>query len=404
MLDENGNLEWNTFLGGSSFDLPLSIIATSSSNLIVAGYSYGSWGNPLHVYSGGDTDMFIATLDTNGNFKWNSFYGGIGSDSADGVRYHILSGGVVVIGRSDNSWGNPLRPYSSSSEGFVAMIDMAGSAPVATATFTATPVLATSIPPSSTPIPTPTPRNATSTPVRPTATATTSPPTSFSVIGDNSKIHLSWPSVPNTYVYKVYIECPAGAAPPEQTGNCNEPAYTNANKYVFSGLTNFVTYRVWVASVDSSGSPLLTLPAVDVVPSAGVFLSLVTNIDPCSSQDCRESNNSFNEAQPINIGERVLASLKGVAPNEDLRDFYKIQLQTGKSYVIQLKSTGNLDLDLYLYNAPNDGAKIKSSTLGNNSNEEIPFKAEPGGIHYILVVVNQKNDSRQQYELVVTEQ
>ncbi len=275
---------------------------------------------------------------------------------------------------------------------------------------TSTPIVQTA-----TPIPpTVTPSHQTATPIPPTATpipptATPSPSASFSAIGDNRRILLSWPSVPNTYVYKVYIECPAGAAPPEQTGNCNEPVDTSETKYVFSGLTNFVTYRVWVASVDNTGNPLLTMPAINVMPFAGVYLSLLarelpgpTPTNPCLiTNDCLEPNNSFEQAQPIQLNQSITASAH---KDRDPKDFYRIQLESGKRYAAILEFSSGADFDLYVYQSPdyNQGSRIGTSS-GENNPETVTFTAKNVEWHYILVTISANTPGNQSYNLQVTE-
>lgn len=140
----------------------------------------------------------------------------------------------------------------------------ATSTPVPEATSTPMPEdTATPIPPTATPMPTSTPES-----IRPTATPIPVPlaPFVISATGENRKIILSWPKIQNAYFYKVHIECPAGASPPAQTGNCDEPADTGETNYVFSGLTNYARYRVQVVGMDGDGNPISALTPIIAMP------------------------------------------------------------------------------------------------------------------------------------------
>jgi hypothetical protein len=144
---------------------------------------------------------------------------------------------------------------------------------------TATPIppTATRIPPSPTPVPPP--PEPPSQPIQPTPTTEPAPiipqatptpvalaPYIVTATGENRKVILNWPRVQNAYFYNLYIECPPGASPPAQTGSCDNPANTGDTNYVFSGLSNFVRYRVRVVGMDSDGKPMAELYPVTAMP------------------------------------------------------------------------------------------------------------------------------------------
>ncbi len=127
-LDSSGNLIWNTFLGSSDFDASIGVVAVDGSgNVYVAGFSYATWGLPVRAYTG-DSDVFTAKLDTNGNLIWNTFLGGSGRDYMYGGLTVDGSGNVYVAGQSDGTWGSPVRAFSGGSEDvFAAKLDSNGS-------------------------------------------------------------------------------------------------------------------------------------------------------------------------------------------------------------------------------------------------------------------------------------
>ncbi len=68
-------LTWNTFLGGYGTDYGFAIAVDASDNVYVAGESSATWGSPVRAYTS-DYDAFVAKLDNSGNLEWNTFLGG----------------------------------------------------------------------------------------------------------------------------------------------------------------------------------------------------------------------------------------------------------------------------------------------------------------------------------------
>jgi hypothetical protein len=127
-LDANGNLTWNTFLGGSGFDAGRALALDVSGNVYVAGYSSATWGSPDRAYSGG-YNAFAAKLDSNGNLTWNTFLGGSGFDLGFGLGVD-MSGNVYVAGTSGGTWGSPVRAFSGGLDAFVAKLSAPYSAQI----------------------------------------------------------------------------------------------------------------------------------------------------------------------------------------------------------------------------------------------------------------------------------
>ena len=140
-LDSNGALIWNTFLGGEGGDGATAIAVSSSGKIYVAGNTsdlddYPSWGNPLREYSG-NSDAFVAQLDSRGALILNTFLGGEGVDECVAIAIGG-SGQVFLAGTSKRSqysdpayanpsWGNPLRGFTAGYyEAFAAQLDSSG--------------------------------------------------------------------------------------------------------------------------------------------------------------------------------------------------------------------------------------------------------------------------------------
>jgi Ca2+-binding RTX toxin-like protein len=124
-LRRDGRVRWNTFLGGPADDVSWSI-ASSGAGFIVGGASSGSFGSPLHPFSGGASDAIVAAFDPAGDLRWFTFLGGSGSDESRAVSLDPQTGEVVIGGRSTRSWGNPLRAFQGRSDGFVASLSADG--------------------------------------------------------------------------------------------------------------------------------------------------------------------------------------------------------------------------------------------------------------------------------------
>jgi hypothetical protein len=115
---------WNTFLGSNAIDEGLAIAVDTHGNIYVAGTSGASWGDPRRPYYGG-TDAFVAKLDADGNILWNTFLGGTGDDSGRSIAVDA-GGNAYITGSSSAAWGSPLLPYSGQSDGYVAKLSASG--------------------------------------------------------------------------------------------------------------------------------------------------------------------------------------------------------------------------------------------------------------------------------------
>jgi len=140
-LNSSGGLTWNTFLGGGGDDYGYGIMVDTSGIIYVTGYSGASWGTPVNPYSGG-TDAFVARCDSSGALAWNTFLGSANFDYARGITLDT-SGNIYVTGFSGATWGSPVVPYSGGIDAFVAKIppikySISGNAGVAGATITYT--------------------------------------------------------------------------------------------------------------------------------------------------------------------------------------------------------------------------------------------------------------------------
>jgi hypothetical protein len=114
-------LVWNTFLGGSGSDRGYAITVDGSGNVYVTGTTWSNWGDPLQSYTGGG-DAFVAKLDSSGAPIWNTFLGGDWEERGNAITMDG-SGNVYVTGQSAGTWGDPVHAYSGAWDIFVARLD-----------------------------------------------------------------------------------------------------------------------------------------------------------------------------------------------------------------------------------------------------------------------------------------
>lgn len=124
-LNNNGSLVWSTFTAGNSLDNGVGGIALdSSANSYIVGYSNGTWGAPVRLYTGG-YETYAAKIDNNGLYAWNSFFGSAGNEYGGTVQ--VDSGdNVYVISNASSSWGTPLQAHQGSQDRFVVKLDSSG--------------------------------------------------------------------------------------------------------------------------------------------------------------------------------------------------------------------------------------------------------------------------------------
>ncbi len=103
-LNSNGLWLWAVSAGGSGAEIGHKIVLDASSNIFITGKYYSSvqFGNNV-LTSTGDSDTFVAKLDSNGNWLWANTAGGEYSiDRATGLAIDS-QGSIYIIGRFSDS-------------------------------------------------------------------------------------------------------------------------------------------------------------------------------------------------------------------------------------------------------------------------------------------------------------
>ena len=130
-LDSDGEYVWVTQAGGSSTDAARAVSTLSDGSSIVTGQFQGTvtFGSTTLTSTGGayDYDVFVAKLDSDGNFVWAKSAGGGDLDTGHSVS--VLSDGSSIVTGSYTqgaTFGSTTLPNEGSWNGFVAKFDAAG--------------------------------------------------------------------------------------------------------------------------------------------------------------------------------------------------------------------------------------------------------------------------------------
>jgi hypothetical protein len=94
-LDSNRNIKWQQTLGGSSSDIPVSIVSASDNSYIVTGHSISIDGDFAGGYGG--ADIWAIKLNKDGAIVWKKVLGGTGEDWAT-ASVPTQDGGCVIAG------------------------------------------------------------------------------------------------------------------------------------------------------------------------------------------------------------------------------------------------------------------------------------------------------------------
>jgi len=83
-FNTNGNLTWATYYGGSSSDYPTSLTTDSLENVYITGYTISTNGistsTSYQTNNAGNDDAFVSKFDNNGQLIWGTYFGGTSQD------------------------------------------------------------------------------------------------------------------------------------------------------------------------------------------------------------------------------------------------------------------------------------------------------------------------------------
>jgi hypothetical protein len=121
-VDKQGNLVWETTLGGDLDDIIEDIVETDDGSLIVVGNTFSNNGDIPE--NKGSSDILIAKLNQSGDLNWIKTIGGSRSDFATAVD--ITKGGDILMGGITASSDFDFENSSSNTKGFIAVLNPDG--------------------------------------------------------------------------------------------------------------------------------------------------------------------------------------------------------------------------------------------------------------------------------------
>jgi len=127
-MDSNGNWLWAKQAGGTSYDDGYSIAVDDNGNSYVTGYFYGSatFGTTT-LTSSGNEDIFIAKLDSNGNWLWAKKAGGQSNDGGRSITVDDNGNSYVTgVFYGSATFGTTTLTSSGYEDIFVAKLDSNG--------------------------------------------------------------------------------------------------------------------------------------------------------------------------------------------------------------------------------------------------------------------------------------
>jgi hypothetical protein len=127
-LDSDGNFLWAVQAGGTGEDGSHGISVDTSANVYITGYFQGSASfGSTSLTSAGNYDIFATKLDSNGSFLWAAAAGGTSFDQGYGIAVDA-SGNVYLTGyfRQDATFGFTTLSNNGNSDIFAAKLDSDG--------------------------------------------------------------------------------------------------------------------------------------------------------------------------------------------------------------------------------------------------------------------------------------
>ncbi|MFC1726180.1 hypothetical protein ACFL4T_11180 [candidate division KSB1 bacterium] len=93
-IDENGDLEWEKYFGGTEDEDPLSIIEVENEHFIIAGYTKS--------YGAGDRDIYLVKINSEGQELWSATHGSTEFECAICIQ-ELSKGEYVLCGETRNN-------------------------------------------------------------------------------------------------------------------------------------------------------------------------------------------------------------------------------------------------------------------------------------------------------------
>lgn len=102
-LDNNGNLLWDTFFGGTQNDRVFDVVEANDGGYVMVGYSESNDFDATDNH--GSYDYWVIKVSASGNLVWKKSYGGSDLDQAYGIS-KTRNGNYLIVGTSSSLDGD----------------------------------------------------------------------------------------------------------------------------------------------------------------------------------------------------------------------------------------------------------------------------------------------------------
>ena len=102
-ITPNGDLLWEKTIGGTSFDVARAMVKTHDNGFLLAGSSRSSNGDVS--VNKGQNDAWALKVDANGNLQWETTIGGTNIDFAYGIA-ELNNNAIIVVGDTASNDGD----------------------------------------------------------------------------------------------------------------------------------------------------------------------------------------------------------------------------------------------------------------------------------------------------------
>jgi hypothetical protein len=104
-LNANGEKLWTKAYGGSQYDRPFAIANTADGGAVITGTSRSSQSGNVTGANHGNVDLWVVKVNANGDMEWNTLLGGAGSEE-DPIVKVTPDGGYLIACDTDSKDGD----------------------------------------------------------------------------------------------------------------------------------------------------------------------------------------------------------------------------------------------------------------------------------------------------------
>ena len=113
-VDNIGNIVWKKYLGGADDEFIENLYQNPDGSLMLVGYSTSSASGEITSTNHGDYDLWITKFSSTGNIVWSKLYGGNGNDRAFSIIKNS-DGNYIISGITESSANGDVKDINKGS-------------------------------------------------------------------------------------------------------------------------------------------------------------------------------------------------------------------------------------------------------------------------------------------------